>query len=171
MHSLRTSVVGAVLLAAATLAACGGSQGSTAATPSQAAASSAGEPSNAPVTTPAPTPSSGASGGVGGDDVQAVADALVPPHATETFNSSGSGVILTVYTSTDSPDSLKSYYDSTLAAAGMKVVTTSTDSATNTTVIVFGREGDSTFGGSVGIAPDQAGGTGSTVSVTVGSAP
>jgi hypothetical protein len=164
MLSLRTPVAGALLLVMATLAACGGGQGSTGPTASQADATPSDQPTDVPATTPSP----GASTGDGGGDVQALADALKPPNATQTFNSSGSGVILTIYTSTDSPDSLKSFYESAITDAGMKIISTSTDSTTNTTALVFARDDNASVGGAIAIGPDPSG-SGTNVSVTVSS--
>jgi len=165
MRSLRSPVVGVLLITLATLAACGGGQASTssAATSSQAAASSAGEPTEA-----ADTPSAAEStGGSGGGDVQAVADALKPPNATQTFNSASGDVILTIYASTDSGDSLKSFYEGAIPAAGLKIISTSTDTASSTTVFVFSRDDNTSFGGGISIGPDPSG-NGTVVSVTVG---
>ena len=167
MRSLRSPVVGALLFTLATLAACGGTAGSSsAATPTQNAASVGGEPTDEPAVTPSPAGSTG--GGGGGTDVQAVADALKPPNSSQMFTSNSSGVILSTYTSTDSADSLKSFYESAIPAQGLKIISTSSDTATNSIAIIFAKADDSAFGGAIGIGPNQSGGAGSTVSVTVG---
>jgi hypothetical protein len=162
---MRFPLAGAMVLVMATLAACGGGSGNSssaaAATPTEAA-SSAGEPTEA-----ATTPSPGESNGSGGGDLQALADALKPPNSTQTFNSNSSGVILTIYTSTDSADSLKSFYESAITGAGLKIISTSTDSATNSVAIIFAKDDNSSFGGAIGLGPDQSGGSGTNVSVTV----
>ena len=166
MPSLRSPVIGVVLFALATLAACGGPPGSSgAATATQNAASVGGEPTDEPAVTPSAAASTG---GGGGTDVQAVADALKPPNSSQTFTSNSSGVILSTYTSTDSADSLKSFYESAIPAQGLKIISTSSDTATNSIAIIFAKADDSAFGGAIGIGPDQSGGAGSTVSVTVG---
>ena len=164
MRSVRFLLVGAAILALMTLAACGGSGGSTAATATQGdgGASSAGEPTEA-ASTPSQNP-----GGGGTGDLQGIADQLKPPNATQTFNQTAEGIIVTIYTSTDSPDSLKNFYNGAITGAGFKVVSTSTDSATNSTALVFAKDDNSSFGGAISIAPDPSGGAGTVVSVTVG---
>jgi hypothetical protein len=171
MRTLRSPIVGVLILVAATLAACGSGQESDAgATATQAGTTVGGVPTNAPVTTPTPEPSSseGAeSSGASSGDVKALADALKPPNATQTFTSEASGLVTTIYASTDSADSLKSFYDGAIADAGMKVISTSTDTTTSTTAIVFASEDNATFGGSIAISPDPSG-SGTNVSVIVG---
>lgn len=170
MTSLRTLLVGAMLIALTTLAACGGgAQASSAAATSSegGGASSAGEPTDEAAATPTENPSTDGGGG-GGDDLQAIADQLKPPNSTQSFNQTAEGIIVTIYTSTDSPDSLKSFYESAIPSAGFKIISTSTDAATSSTALVFAKETSSTFGGAISIAPDPSGGSGTTVSVTVG---
>ena len=170
MRSVRFLLVGAAILVLMTLAACGGSSSSTAATATQGGGStpSADEPTDQPEETPGETPGGGTGGTGGTNDLQGIADQLKPPNATQTFNQTAQGIIVTIYSSTDSPDSLKSFYDRAITGAGFKVVSTSTDPSTSSTAIVFAKEGSSSFGGAISISPDPSGGAGTVVSVTIG---
>jgi uncharacterized protein YfiM (DUF2279 family) len=123
---------------------------------SVAAASTGGEPSSAAST-----------GGGGGGDVEAVAQALVPPNSNETINTSQEGLSFIMYESTDSIDSLKSFYESAIPAAGMKIISTSTIAEQNSVSFVFAESDTSSFGGAVNIFP-SGNGDNSGVQVTVG---
>ncbi len=70
------------------------------------------------------------------------------------------------WASTDSVDSLKSYYDGKLSSLGYSIVQ-STD-VQGTHGWVFGSEGGTGVSGALTITPDASGGSGSFVSLTVG---
>ena len=141
--------------------ACGGpaasqSSGSEASNdaPSSAAASTGGEASAA------------ASTGSGGGDVEAVAEALIPPNSTEVSKTTADGISFVIYESSDSVDSLRSHYESAIPGAGMQIISTSETG--ETVSIVFAEDTGSTFGGAVNLFPSSTGGGGSGVQVTVG---
>jgi hypothetical protein len=163
MRSMRSLFVGALLLALTTLAACGGGTGaSTGATPTQAAASSAGEPTDQPVTTPTENPGGG--GGAGGD-LNSLVEALTPPNSTQVSRTEAQGGVFISWTSTDSVDSLKSFYQGAIPATGMKIF--STTDASGATAWIFAETEGSSHGGSVTVAPSTDGTNTSAVILTV----
>jgi hypothetical protein len=162
MRSVRSLLVGAVLMALTTLAACGGGTGaSTAATPTQGTgASSAGEPTDQPGATPTENP-----GGGGVGDLASLIEKLTPPNSTQTSRTDASGGAFVSWESTDSVDSLKGFYESAIPSTGMQIF--SSTNASGTFSWIFAESDGSTHGGSVTIAPSSSGGSGSTVLVTV----
>lgn len=152
-----------VCLLAMTLAACGGS--SPAASPDGNDGQSAEASSQASTDDGGPGASQGNSGA---DDVEAVADGLVPPNSSEYSKTTAAGGIFVGYESTDSPDSLKSFYENAIPATGMQILTTSTSQGSYSWI--FGEDDQgSSFGGSVTVAPSSTNEGGSTVIVTVAS--
>jgi len=105
-------------------------------------------------------------GGGNGGDVEAVAEALIPPNSTEVSKTVAEGISFIIYESTDSIESLQSHYEGAIPAAGMQIISTST--AGGNVSIVFAEDEGSTFGGAVSIFPSSTGGGGSGVQVTVG---
>ena len=120
-----------------------------------------------------PTPTTEASigeatptqGGGAGDDLDALVDQLTPPNSTESSRTSATGGIFVGWESTDSVDSLKSFYEGAIPATGMQIVTT--QSASGTFSWIFAESEGSSHGGSVVVAPSTTGGSGATVVVTV----
>ena len=148
------------------LVACGGSPGTS--TDDNGNGNGNGESTNPDVTATAEASKDDGNGngnGNGGDVEQLAAD-LVPPNSTETTRTVASGVVFAGYESTDSPDSLKSYYEGKIASAGMVIISTTSTSGTYGFIFAEDDQG-SGFGGSIAIAPSSSGGSGSTVVVTV----
>ena len=110
------------------------------------------------------TPTEGPGGG-GGADLEELVDKLTPPNSTESSRTSASGGIFVGWESTDSVDSLKSFYEGAIPGTGMQVISTS--NASGTFSWVFAESESSSHGGSVLVAPSSTGGSGATVVVTV----
>lgn len=109
-------------------------------------------------------PSSGGNGGP--DDAVAVGEQLVPPNSTETSRTIMGNYWYVMYESTDSPDSLKSFYESKVPAVGLMIISTTSSAGSHSMLIARDETGD--FGGSVLMSP-SASGSGSMVIVAVGS--
>jgi hypothetical protein len=144
------------------LVACGGSPGTS--TDDNGNGNGNGESTNPDVTATAEASKDDGNGN--GGDVEELAADLVPPNSTETTRTVASGVVFAGYESTDSPDSLKSYYEGKIASAGMVIISTTSTSGTYGFIFAEDDQG-SGFGGSIAIAPSSSGGSGSTVVVTV----
>lgn len=144
------------------LVACGGSPGTS--TDDNGNGNGNGESTNPDVTATAEASKDDGNGN--GGDVEELAADLVPPNSTETTRTVASGVVFAGYESTDSPDSLKSYYEGKIASAGMVIISTTSTSGTYGFIFAEDDQG-SGFGGSIAIAPSSSGGSGSTVIVTV----
>jgi hypothetical protein len=104
-------------------------------------------------------------GGGGGGDLDELVDKLTPPNSTESSRVSQAGGIFVGWESTDSADSLKSFYEGAIPGTGMKIL--STQNASGTYSWIFAESEGSSNGGSVVIAPSSTGGSGTTVVVTV----
>jgi hypothetical protein len=104
-------------------------------------------------------------GGAAGDDLDALVEQLTPPNSTESSRTSATGGIFVGWESTDSVESLKSFYEGAIPATGMQIVTT--QSASGTFSWIFAESEGSSHGGSVVVAPSTTGGSGATVVVTV----
>jgi hypothetical protein len=144
------------------LVACGGSPGTS--TDDNGNGNGNGESTNPDVTATAEASKDDGNGN--GGDVEELAADLVPPNSTETTRTVASGVVFAGYESTDSADSLKSYYEGKIASAGMVIISTTSTSGTYGFIFAEDDQG-SGFGGSIAIAPSSSGGSGSTVIVTV----
>jgi hypothetical protein len=107
----------------------------------------------------------GGGGGGTGSDVDALAEKLVPPNSTEASRFSGEGTLLVAYSSSDSADSVVSFYENKLNELGIHVMGKST--AGETTTFVIGNEDGSGVQGGVSIAPDQNAGN-TLISITLG---
>jgi len=131
-----------------------------------------GEPTDAAETT------DDGNGGNGGDDdgdgnggngssgdLDQLAEDLTPPNSSETSRTTAGTVIFLTFTSTDSPDDLKSFYESAIADTGLEVF--STTSTQGTYSWIFGVDEGDGSGGIVTVSPDPNGG-GSQVGVQVG---
>jgi hypothetical protein len=108
---------------------------------------------------------SGGSGG-GSDDLATIATNLAPPNSTEIGRYSASGALVVNWSSTDSVDSLKSYYDGKLGSLGLNVL--STTDVQGTHGWVFGNADNSGVSGALTLAPDTSSGAATLVSLTVG---
>jgi hypothetical protein len=121
----RTTLIAVTMLALAlVLAACGGSS------PGASSGDDGSKQSAA-----ASVAESSSTDGNGGDkssegpatgDAESIADALTPPSATETSRTTSGGLILVTYESTDSFDSLTSFYEGAMRDAGLNVTSTTT---------------------------------------------
>jgi hypothetical protein len=163
MTSIRATSVMA-LLVLVLVAACGSSAASSPSADSGAGAGSGGSPAAAGTDSgngPAATAVPGA-----GADAAKVGEQLKPPNSNETSKTTTDTYWYVIYESTDSPDSLKSFYETQIPRAGMKVI--STTSANGSYVWAIARDEAATFGGSVTVAP-SGNGSGSSVIVGIGS--
>ena len=164
MRSVRTLLVGAMLVALTTLAACGGGSGSSTgatANPGGGGASTpestGGQPSDQPVA----TPTEQAGGGGGGGDVDSIVSALTPPNSNQLSRTDAGGGVIITWDTTDSADSLKGFYESKIPGTGMKIF--STTSAGGTYSWIFSESEGSSHGGSVTVGPSSTGAAGSSV--------
>jgi hypothetical protein len=162
MTSIRTSAL--ALLVTLAVAGCGGSAASSA--PADAggdtgAAASADAGSGTETT---PEPAGDAAGAA--EDAAQLGDQLKPPNASEVSKTTTDTYWYVLYESTDSPDSLKGYYEDLIPKTGMKII--STTSASGAYVWAIARDESGAFGGSVTVGPSGSG-SGSSVIVAVGS--
>ena len=158
MRFLRTLVACALLTGLATLTACSGSGSSSSASASQGGSSSGGDQSNAATQSAA---ASASSGGGGGGDLNALVTALTPPNSTQISRTDASGGVYVAWESTDSADTLKSFFEKAIPDSGMKVI--STTNAQGTFSWIFAKSDNSSNGGSVTVGPSSTGGSGSSV--------
>jgi hypothetical protein len=110
--------------------------------------------------------SASSGGGTGSDDIDQIASDLTPPNSSETGRYSASGALIVAWSSTDSVDSLKSYYDGKLGSLNLNVL--STTDVQGTHGWVFGNEDNSGVSGALTISPDTSSGGATTVSLTIG---
>lgn len=110
--------------------------------------------------------SASSGGGGGSDDLDTIATNLAPPNGTQQARYSASGGLIITWLSTDSVDSLKSYYDGKLSSLGLSVLQTTDVQGTHGWV--FGHQDGSGVSGALTIGPDTSGGAGSAVSLTLG---
>lgn len=116
------------------------------------------------------TQGDGGGGGGGGDrDVEAAFDALTPPNAEEVSKTNAGGVIFAAFNTSDSLDSLTSFYQDAFNDLGLQIIST-TEASGGITWLVGTDETASTFGGAVSVFPAVDGGDGNTVSVQIGEA-
>ncbi len=148
------------------LAACGGNNAGSSATSSNGSTATSGSGQSTEAT-PTAAESSGDGGGGGGSttDLASLADQLVPPNSTQVVRTDAGNGLFIAYDSTDSLDSLKSFYENAIKNAGMTIVSTTT--AADGAVYIFTRPSDSSFGGSVALGPGSNGGS-SGVTITLG---
>ncbi len=168
MTSIRTSVI--ALLVALVVVGCGSSAASSA--PADAgngtgAAATADAGSGSGAAAAADSGSGSGSGTGSAEEAAAVGDQLKPPNSSETSKTTTEGYWYAVYHSTDSPDSLKSFYEGQIPKAGLKII--STTSASGSYVWVVARDETGSFGGSVTVGPAADGSGGSDVIVGIGS--
>ena len=140
--------------------ACGGGGPAASLSSTESEQSTSADPSTAASEDVTETPAGN------GGDVESLAAALVPPNSTEVSNTSAEGISFIIYESTDSVESLQSFYESAIPAAGMEIISTTTTGGN--VGLVFAESEGSLFGGAVNIFPSSTGGGGSGVQVTVG---
>lgn len=157
----RVMAIIPLLALALAVSACGGNNNASSSTGGGGSSSAASTSASAAASAAAST----GSGGGGSTDLGSLVDAFKPPNSTQTVRTDATDAVFVAYTSTDSPDSLKSFYENAIKNAGMNII--STTSAGGSTSWIFTKAGDESFGGSValGAGPD---GTGSSVSITLG---
>ena len=165
MRLARALVLPVMVIA---VAACGSSGGTDAAGSTQPSVDAPASPSPADASPAASQDDggAGASSGGGAGDLSGVADQLVPPNASETSKTTASGVIFVTYSSSESPDSLKSFYESAIGKIGWH--TLSTTSAEGSYSWVISPDASGNAAGSITVAPDASGGSGSQVLIQLG---
>jgi hypothetical protein len=114
-------------------------------------------------------PSTDGGGGDGGgtgtaEDAEQVAADLVPPNSTETSRTVASGTVVATYESTDSVESLVSFYEDKIPDTGMQIFSTS--SAQGGTSWLFAVDEEASLGGAVSVFPSGSG-SGTSVSIQV----
>lgn len=111
----------------------------------------------------------GDDGGGGGNagDAEAAFEVLTPPNAEQVTKTSAEGVIFAVFTSTDSIDSLTSFYRDAFDELNLQILTT-TEASGGISWIVGTDDTASEFGGVVSVIPATDGSDGSTVSIQIG---
>jgi hypothetical protein len=164
-----TRYVLALSLSALLLVACGGSGADTQQPAATQAAGGGGggggtATQNAPADTRQPAGTESGGGGGGNVDVATVAANLVPPHSTEITKTTATDTWFVMYETTDSIDSLKSFYTDAIAKAGLQIISTTTVNGGVSYVIAT--DDSATFGGAVNIYPSSDGKN--AVQVTIG---
>lgn len=148
------------------LAACGGSSSTPGGNDNGNGGGSSAEASTEASVDAQPSESADSGGGGGsGGSLDQIAERLIPPNSTETSKTTASGVIFVAYESTDSPDSLKGFYESAFGDIGWQVF--STTSAGGSYSWIAGESENSPNAGVVTVAPGSSG-SGSTVVIQVG---
>ena len=94
-------------------------------------------------------------GGGSNLDVEAVARALVPPNSTEVSKTTAPDTWFVIYETTESIDSLRSFYESAIPGAGLTVVSTTTANGGVSWAMATDESG--TFGGAVSVFPSGDG--------------
>ena len=142
MRSLRTPLLGVLLLA---LAACGGP---ASASPIE---STGGEPSVAATASPPGESASETadSGGPAPSSIEDLEDELVPPNSTQLSRQEVAQGVVVAYTSTDSVGDLRSYYIGKIAELNLTVITT--QEAANTVTVAFGTDASGGLGGTISL--------------------
>ena len=109
---------------------------------------------------------SGGGGGGGSDDAAQAFETLTPPNANELTKTEAGGVIFAAFDTTDSIDSLTSFYEDAFSDLGLQII--STTEAQGGISWIFGNDDSaSTFGGAISVFP-ASDGSGTQVSVQVG---
>lgn len=109
----------------------------------------------------------GGGGGGGGGDAGQAFEILTPPNSTELTKTEASGVIFAAFDTTETIDSLTSFYEDAISDAGLQIITT-TESGGGISWIVGNDDTASTFGGAISVFP-ASDGSGTQVSVQIGS--
>ena len=108
----------------------------------------------------------GGGGGGGTDDAAQAFERLTPPNAEELTKTEASGVIFAAFDTTESIDSLTSFYEDAFSDLGLQIITT-TESGGVISWIFGNDDTASTFGGAISAFP-ASDGSGTQVSVQVG---
>lgn len=120
---------------------------------------------------PDPTSGDGGSGDGGGSagsgDVDRVFEILTPPNSSELTKTTADGIIFAAFTSSDSFESLRSFYEDAISEAGLQIFST-TEAQGGIAWAIAESEGSS-FGGTVSIFPASDGSDSNQISVTIGS--
>ncbi|HET7520265.1 MAG TPA: hypothetical protein VFK61_01865 [Candidatus Limnocylindria bacterium] len=163
MWSLRSLVAVSLLLTMATLAACGGSPGGGGATSSPGGGdqSSEAEPTEAGASESAAESTGGGPAG----SLDDLINALTPPNSSQISKTTAEGGAFVAWETSDSFDSLKSFYEGAIGAAGMQIYSRS--EAGGTYSWVFAESEGSSHGGSVTLGPASDGGPGSNVILAI----
>jgi hypothetical protein len=171
LSGARSVAIALVAVPALVVAACGSSTGGTPGPASSAAPGSSVTATPAVQATPDTGGGGGGTGGGGGGtggganpDVEAVANALVPPHSTEITKTTATDTWFVMYESTDSVDTLKAFYERAIPNAGLQIFSTSTVQGGVSWVIAT--DASASFGGAVNVFPTGDGKT--SVQVTIG---
>jgi len=90
-------------------------------------------------------------GGLSGSDLEQVAQRLVPPNSSETSKTTASGVIFVTYDSSDSPDTLKSFYENAISQLGWYTFSTTSAGGAYSWIIGETEAGDAA--GSITVGP------------------
>jgi len=162
MRSIR-SMGATMMLVGLVAVGCGGSAASSA--PADAGSGAAASADTGGGTTDTAPPAGDANGSAA--ETAAVAQQLVPPNSTEQSKTTTDTYWYAVYGSSDSPDTLKGFYENQIPKSGLKIV--STTSAGGTYAWAISKDEAGTFGGSVTVGPASDGSSGSTVIVAIGS--
>lgn len=114
-----------------------------------------------------PSDDGGNGGGGGGSshDLDEIFATLTPPNSTELSKTTAQGVIFAAWDSSDSFDSLRSFYEDAIADTGLQIIQTT--EAQGGIAWVIAEDDTGNFGGTVSIFP-ASDGSGTQVSVTVG---
>lgn len=114
-----------------------------------------------------PSDDGGNGGGGGGSshDLDEIFATLTPPNSTELSKTTAQGVIFAAWDSSDSFDSLRSFYEDAIADTGLQIIQTT--EAQGGIALVIAEDDTGNFGGTVSIFP-ASDGSGTQVSVTVG---
>jgi hypothetical protein len=99
-------------------------------------------------------------------DAQSAYERLTPPNSEELSKTTASGVIFAGLSTTESVDSLTSFYEDAFSDLGLQILTT-TESSGATSWFVGTDENASEFGGVITIVPNTEGG-GAQVSIQIG---
>jgi hypothetical protein len=157
----RTLILPVALLLA--LSACGGAGDS-----GGNGGSSEGAQASASTDSQASTEESAAASEGNGNsagDLDSLVEALTPPNSSEISKTTAEGGAFIAWSSTDSVDSLKGFYEGAIADAGMHIF--STTSTSGAYAWVFAESEGSSHGGSVTVAPASDGTNGSSIVLTI----
>jgi hypothetical protein len=125
-----------------------------------------GDQSDTPDATATATADDGNGGPDGnGGDLDQLAEDLTPPNSSETSRTTAGGVIFVTFESSDSPDSLRDFYEDAIAQTGLEVF--STTSAQGSYSWIFAESEGSSYGGVVTVVPSGTG-SGSGVAIQIG---
>lgn len=152
------------LVIAGLVAACGGSSPNGTQGPAATSGPGPGATATQAVDPTEDTGGGGGNGGGGNFDAETVANALVPPNSKEVTRTTTDDYWFVMYESTDSIDSLKSFYEGAIARTGLKIISTTT--VNDGVSWAIANDDSGSFGGAVQIFPSGDGKT--AVQVAVG---